>query len=277
MLKKRLIPCLLLKNGRCVKGVQFKNFRDTGNPVTAARIYENQGADELIFLDITATVERREPYYKLIQNVADQCFMPITFGGGIREVEHIRKFLLAGADKVSINSAAVEKPELIREGARIFGKQCIIVSIDAKKTDRGYEVYTHSGTRATGLDVFEWAKKAAELGAGELLITSIDNEGTRKGYDLEVIRKVSDSVGIPVIASGGAGTLQHLVDGITIGGASAVSAASIFHFTDQSPIKAKAFMKTAGIDVRTFEWWKWPSPCSQSPLLSYLPFCLHFQ
>lgn len=255
MLKKRLIPVLLLKDGRCVKGVQFRDFRDTGNPITTARIYDNQGADELIIVDITATLENRKPSFDIIKSMAEQCFMPLAAGGGVSSVRDMRDLLLAGADKIVINSAAVKRPELISEGAKIFGSQCIVVSIDARNINRDHRVFTHSGTQATGLDALQWAKKAASMGAGEILITSIDREGTRKGYNLDLVRRVADSVDIPVIASGGVGNLQHLVDGITSGHASAVSAASIFHFTDQSIIKAKAFMKNAGLDVRIFKWW----------------------
>ena len=271
MLKKRLIPCLLLKNGRCVKGVQFKDFRDTGHPISNAKIYDSQGADELIFLDINATNEGREPLFDIVRTAAEQCFMPLCAGGGISAVEHIHKMLLAGADKVAINTAAVENPALITEGAKIFGAQCIVVAIDVRKVQESsgspvspaepemggkYEVFTHSGTKATGMDPVEWAKKAVSLGAGELLVTSIDHEGMRKGYDLELTRAVADAVNAPVIASGGVGSLQDLVDGITLGHASAVSCGSILHFTDQSVIKAKAYMKNAGLDVRHFRWWK---------------------
>lgn len=255
MLKKRLIPCLLLKNGRCVKGVQFKDFRDTGHPISNAKIYDSQGADELIFLDINATNEGREPLFDIVRSAAEQCFMPLCAGGGIASVEHIRKLLLSGADKVSINTAAVENPALIAEGAKIFGAQCIVVAIDVRKANGKWEVFTRSGTKATGLGPVEWAKKAVSLGAGELLVTSIDHEGMRQGYDLELTRAVADAVDVPVIASGGVGSLQDLVDGIEKGHASAVSCGSMLHFTDQSIIKAKAFMKNAGLDVRHFRHW----------------------
>lgn len=255
MLKKRLIPALLLKNGRCVKGVQFTDFRDTGHPISNARIYDSQGADELIFLDITATAEKRDPLFDIVRSAAEQCFMPLCAGGGVKSVEHMRKLLLSGADKVAINTAAVENPSLITEGAKMFGAQCMVVGIDVRKVDGKYEVFTHSGTKPTGLDPIEWAAKAAALGAGELLVTSIDHEGMRQGYDLELTRAIADAVDVPVIASGGVGTLQHLVEGITEGHASAVSCGSILHFTDQSIIKAKAYMKNAGLDVRHFKWW----------------------
>jgi cyclase len=254
MLKVRLIPSLLLREGRCVKGVNFTNFRDTGNPVTAAKIYDAQGADELLFLDITASTEKRNILFDIIARTADECFMPLCVGGGIRTIDDIRKLLVVGADKVSINTAAVDKPEFINEAAEVFGNQCIIVAIDVKKHENGgYEVYTNCGTKATGLNPMEWAVESVKQGAGELLLTSIDLEGTRKGYDLELIRKISDSVEVPVIASGGVGSLQDLVDGIIKGHASAVSAASIFHFTDQSIIKARTYMKEAGLDVRSME------------------------
>ncbi len=252
MLKTRLIPSLLLKNGRCVKGRNFTNFRDTGNPLTAARVYDAQGADELIFLDITASSENRNILFGLVEKTASNCFMPLTVGGGIRNVNDIRKCLQAGADKTSINTAAVENPNFITEGAKIFGDQCMVISIDVRGDGKKekYEVYTHAGSEATGLNPVEWAKKAEKLGAGEILITSIDREGTMTGYDLNLVRSIVDSVKIPVIAQGGVGTLQHLVEGVTIGHASAVSAASIFHFTDQSVIKARAYMKEAGLNVR---------------------------
>jgi cyclase len=253
MLKARIIPSLLLREGRCVKGVQFQNFRDTGNPVTAAKIYDAQGADELLFLDITASTEKRKILFDVVTRTAEECFMPLCVGGGIRTVEDIRKLLLSGADKVSINTAAVERPEFINEAAEVFGNQCIVASIDVRKQDGKYEVYSHCGTTATGLDAVKWAKEAVAQGAGELLVTSIDREGTRKGYDLELISSIADAVEVPVIASGGVGTLQDLVDGIKKGHASAVCAASIFHFTDQNIIKARTYMKQAGIDVRSME------------------------
>ena len=254
MLKVRLIPSLLLREGRCVKGVNFTDFRDTGNPVTAAKIYDAQGADELLFLDITASTEKRNILFDIVARTADECFMPLCVGGGIRTIDDIRKLLVVGADKVSINTAAVDKPEFINEAAEVFGNQCIVVATDVKRHENGeYEVYTNCGTKATGLNPMEWAVESVKQGAGELLLTSIDLEGTRKGYDLGLIRKISDSVEVPVIASGGVGSLQDLVDGIVKGHASAVSAASIFHFTDQSIIKARTYMKEAGLDVRSME------------------------
>jgi cyclase len=251
VLKRRLIPSLLLKLGRCIKTVRFDTIRDVGNPITAARVYDAQGADELIFLDITATHEERQTLFDVVAQTAEQCFMPLTVGGGVRTVADIRQLLQAGADKVSINTAAVENPDFIREAAEAFGRQCIVVSIDARLlAPRKYEVFTHRATKPTGLDPVEWATRMVEYGAGEILITSVDREGTMKGYDLELIRSVADATSVPVNASGGCGTLQHLVDGVTLGHASAVSAASLFHFTDQSVIKAKSFMKQAGLDVR---------------------------
>lgn len=251
MLKKRLVPILLLKDGRCVKGVKFKDFRDTGYPLTAARVYDSQGVDELVFLDINANKENRSILFEIIGRVAEECFMPLTVGGGIRTLDDIRNLLKAGADKVSINTAAVENPEFIREAASRFGRANIVVSVDAKKVGhQQYEVYTHSGKKPVGIDALNWTERMADYGAGEILLTSMDKEGTMEGYDLDLIRMVTDRITIPVIANGGVGTLQHLVEGITTGQASAVAAASIFHFTDQSPIKAKAYMKVKGITIR---------------------------
>ncbi len=250
MLKKRIIPKLLLRNGRNVKGIKFEGLRDVGFPVTNARIYDAQGADELIFLDITASVENRNILYEIIARTAEEVFMPFCVGGGIRTVQDIRKLLLAGADKVSINTAAVEAPVLISDGAKLFGAQCIVVSIDFRRQESWAEVYTHGGTLATGLEVLDHAKRMVDLGAGEILLTSIDRDGTMLGYDLEITRVVAEAVDVPVIASGGAGTLQHLADAVREGQASAVAVGSLFHFTDQSPIKARAFMSVAGIDVR---------------------------
>jgi imidazole glycerol-phosphate synthase subunit HisF len=251
LLKRRLIPTLLLRGGRMVKGVRFGDFRDVGAPVTTAKIYDAQGADELVFLDIEASSEGRGTIVDVVSKVADECFMPLTAGGGVRSLADFRKLLLAGADKVSINTAAVENPTLITDAARQCGAQCVVVSIDAKTGASGKaEVFTHAGRRPTGLDPVEWARKAAALGAGEILITSVDREGTREGYDLDLVRRVAEAVSVPVIANGGVGSLQDFVSGLTTGKASAVAAASIFHFTDQSVIKAKTFMKQAGLDVR---------------------------
>ena len=234
-----------------VKGVRFDDFRDVGAPVTTAKIYDAQGADELVFLDIEASREGRGTIIDVVSKVADECFMPLTAGGGVRSLADFRRLLLAGADKVSINTAAVENPALITEAARQHGAQCVVVSIDVKAgADGRAEVHTHAGRRPTGLDPVEWARRVVALGAGEILLTSVDREGTREGYDLPLVRSVAEAVDVPVIASGGVGSLQHFVDGLTAGKASAVAAASIFHFTDQSVIKAKTFMKQAGIDVR---------------------------
>ena len=249
LLKVRLIPTLLLKNGRMVKGRQFTEFRDVGHPVTTAKVYDAQGADELLFLDITASRDERGILFDVIQRTASACFMPLTVGGGVRTADDIRQLLLAGADKVSINTEAVRRPEFVREAARRFGSQCITVSIDVRGSDPG-EVWTHSGTERSGRQPVEWAREAAALGAGEIIVQSIDREGTRAGYDLALTRAVSDAVTVPVVASGGVGRLEDLVDGVTTGGASAVSAGSIFHFTDQSVIKARAFMTHAGLAMR---------------------------
>lgn len=251
MLGVRLIPSLLLRNGRCIKTVRFDGSRDTGNPITSARVYDAQGADELLFLDISASLEGRATLLDVVAQTAEQCFMPLTVGGGIRSVDDIRRLLKAGADKVCINTGAIETPELVRQASAHFGSQCVMISIDARRGPTGdYEAYSYRATRPTGLDPIEWARRAAELGAGEILITSVDRDGTMLGYDLDLVRQVAAAVDVPVIASGGAGSLQHLVDGVRLGGASAVAAASIFHFTDQSVIKAKSYMQTAGLHVR---------------------------
>lgn len=250
MLKKRLIPILLLNNGRCVKGAQFKNFIDTGHPVTAARVYDAQTVDELVFLDISASSEKRDILFDIVSQVAEECFMPLTVGGGVRTMEDISKLLRAGADKVSINTYAIENPDFLKKAAQEFGRANIVAAIDVRLVNGRYEAFTRGGEKSSGLEAIEWAKKATELGAGEILLTSIDREGTRKGYDLDLLRQISEAIDVPIVANGGVGTLQHLVDGIKIGGASAVAAASIFHFTDQSPIKARSFMKEAGLDVR---------------------------
>jgi cyclase len=252
MLKIRLIPSLLLRNGRCVKGVQFANHKDVGYPVTAAKVCEAQGADELLFLDIDATSDDRETLYQIVTQTAEQCFMPLTAGGGVRSVADIRALLRAGADKITVNTAAFERPELIKEGAEEFGAQCIVVSIDHKASTGGGAdtVVTHNGTHDTGMSVMDWALQTEGLGAGEILLNSVDHDGRRDGYAIDTIRLVSDAVNIPVIASGGVGTLEDLVTGVTEGHASAVAAASLFHFTDQSVIKAHSYMKQAGLDVR---------------------------
>ena len=250
MLKNRIIPILLLKHGRCVKGKRFKDFRDTGYPVTAAKIYDAQRVDELVFLDILASREERDMLLPIVTKTAEQCFMPLAVGGGIRTIADMKVLFAAGADKVVINSAAVENPQLIQEASEYFGKANIVVSIDYKINDEGIrEVYTHAGTKATGLDALDWAQRAATLGAGEIILTSIDREGTMTGYDLEFIEEVSKSLNIPVIAHGGVGTLEHLREGI-LRGASGVAAASIFHFTDQNPIKARYYLTVHGANVR---------------------------
>ena len=251
MLKIRLIPALLLSNGRCVKGTKFKDFRDVGHPVTAAKVYDAQGADELLFLDITASPEQRGILLDVIADTAAQCFMPLTVGGGVQTLDDIRILLKSGADKVSINTAAVQHPRILRDAADRFGSQCIVVSIDYRINTNGTrEVVTHSGRQPTKLTPLDWAKHAVSEGAGEILLTSVDRDGTGQGYDAELVRQVADSVPVPVIAAGGVGTLQHLVEGVTQGHASAVAAGSIFHFTDQSVIKASAYMRHAGLSVR---------------------------
>ena len=251
-LAKRIIPCLDVNGGRVVKGVQFVDIRDAGDPVEVARRYDGQGADEITFLDITASSDQRETIVQVVEQVATEVFIPLTVGGGIRSVEDIRKMLNAGADKVSINTAAVNRPELVAESAARVGSQCIVVAVDAKASAPGrWEVFTHGGRHATGLDAVEWAARMESMGAGEILLTSMDRDGTRDGFDLGLTRAVVDAVGIPVIASGGVGNLQHLVDGVRAGGADAVLAASIFHFGEHTVGDAKAYMASAGVEVRT--------------------------
>ncbi|MFC3340574.1 imidazole glycerol phosphate synthase subunit HisF [Paracandidimonas soli] len=251
----RIIPCLDVTAGRVVKGVNFVDLVDAGDPVEIARKYNDQGADELTFLDITASSDDRDLILPIIESVASQIFIPLTVGGGVRKVADIQRLLNAGADKVSINSAAVANPELVREAAQYHGSQCIVVAIDARRvsgpgeTSR-WEIYTHGGRKPTGIDVIEWARKMADYGAGELLLTSMDRDGTKEGFDLELTRAVSDAVPVPVIASGGVGNLQHLADGITQGHASAVLAASIFHYGQHTVQEAKAFLAGQGIKVR---------------------------
>ena len=251
MLKARIIPCLDVKDGRVVKGINFVALRDAGDPVEQAKLYDAQGADELCFLDITASHERRDIILDVVARTAEQCFMPLTVGGGVRAVEDIRRLLLAGADKVSINTAAVRRAEFVREAAEKFGSQCIVVSVDAKAAGSGrWEIFTHGGRRPTGLEAIDWARRMAELGAGEILLTSMDRDGTRQGFDIPLTRAVADAVPIPVIASGGVGKLDHLVEGVLDGRANAVLAASIFHFGEHSIGEAKARMQAAGIPVR---------------------------
>jgi cyclase len=277
MLTKRVIPCLDVKDGRVVKGTRFVNLRDAGDPAEVAALYDQQGADELVFLDITASHERRQILMDVVRRTAEMAFTPLTVGGGVRTVEDIRALLLAGADKVSLNTAAVERPELITEAAERFGSQCIVLAIDAKQVDNSskfqvpsskldnlglnpepgtrnpelrWEVYTHGGRRPTGLDAVEWARRGEKLGAGEILLTSMDRDGTKDGYDLALTKAVTDAVGTPVIASGGAGTLDHLYDALTEGGADAALAASIFHFGEWSVQDAKAYLRRKGVPVR---------------------------
>ena len=254
MLKARIIPCLDVKDGRTVKGVNFVDLIDAGDPVEQAKFYDSQGADELTFLDITASHENRDTIFDVVSRTAEQCFMPLTVGGGVRAIEDIRKLLLAGADKVSINTAAVHRPEFVGEAAEKFGAQCIVVAIDAKATGPGkWQIFTHGGREPTGIDAIDWAKRMAKLGAGEILLTSMDRDGTRQGFDIDLTRTLADAVTVPVIASGGVGTLDHLVAGIRDGHASAVLAASIFHFGEYSIPEAKAHMATAGIAIRPIE------------------------
>lgn len=251
MLAKRIIPCLDVTAGRVVKGVSFVELRDAGDPIEIARRYDEQGADELTFLDITASSDDRGIIFRIIEQVAEQVFIPLTVGGGVREVQDVRNLLNAGADKVSINTSAVVNPQLVADAAARYGSQCIVVAIDAKQVQPGkWEVFTHGGRKATGLDVIEWAKKMQTFGAGEILLTSMDKDGQKSGFDLALTRAVTDALEIPVIASGGVGNLQHLADGVTQGGADAVLAASIFHFGEYTVLQAKQFMATQGIEVR---------------------------
>jgi len=250
MLKVRIIPCLDVKAGRVVKGVNFVDLIDAGDPVEQARVYDAAGADELTFLDITASHENRETIFDVVRRTAEQCFMPLTVGGGVRTLDDIRKLLLAGADKVSINTAAVAEPDFVGRAAAKFGSQCIVVAVDAKRTGAGFEIYTHGGRKPTGIEAVGWAKRMTALGAGEILLTSMDRDGTKVGFDLELTRAIADAVPVPVIASGGVGTLDHLVEGVIEGHASAVLAASIFHFGTHTIAEAKAHMRKAGIPVR---------------------------
>jgi cyclase len=247
----RVIPCLDVQNGRVVKGVNFVNLRDAGDPVEAARAYDAAGADELCFLDIGASHEGRDTILDIVARTAEVCFMPLTVGGGVREVADARALLLAGADKVAVNSAAVARPELVADIAERFGSQCVVGSVDARRVEGGWEVFTHGGRRATGVDAVAHALRLVDLGAGELLVTSMDRDGTRDGYDLDLIRTIADAVSVPVIASGGVGTLGHLVEGVTQGHASAVLAASIFHFGEASIGDAHRMLARAGLPVRT--------------------------
>jgi len=251
MLKKRIIPCLDINNGRVVKGINFVNLVDAGDPAEQAKIYNDQGADEICFLDITASHENRNTMLEIVKKTTEKCFVPLTVGGGVRTIEDINNLLLAGADKVSINTAAVKNENLIKEGAQKFGSQCIVIAVDAKKVNNDkWEVFTHGGRKSTGKDVLKFVQKMQSLGAGEILLTSMDRDGTKKGYDLDLTKKVSNTVSIPVIASGGVGNLEHLHQGFKIGKASAVLAASIFHFGEYSVFDAKQYLDSKGIPVR---------------------------
>jgi len=253
-LAKRIIPCLDVDKGRVVKGVQFVDIRDAGDPVEVARRYNEQGADEITFLDITASHEARDTTLHTVERMAGQVFIPLTVGGGVRELQDIRNLLNAGADKVAINSAAIHNPEFVREAAQRFGSQCIVVAIDAKQVEQGdesrWEIFTHGGRKPTGINAIEWAKKMTAYGAGEILLTSMDRDGTKNGFDLDLTSRISDAVNVPVIASGGVGNLQHLVDGIVLGKADAVLAASIFHFGEHTVPEAKRYMAERGVSVR---------------------------
>jgi imidazole glycerol-phosphate synthase subunit HisF len=250
MLAKRIIPCLDVKDGRVVKGTRFLELRDAGDPVENARVYDEAGADELAFLDITASHEERDILLDIVRRTAEETFIPLTVGGGVRRLEDIRELLKAGADKVSVNTAAVKDPEFVARASRRFGSQCVVIAIDAKRTGPGWEVFTHGGRNPTGIDAVAWAKKMEDLGAGEILLTSMDRDGTKDGYDIELTRTISESVGIPVIASGGVGTLEHLYEGLVYGKASAVLAASIFHYREYTIAQAKAYLRDKGVTVR---------------------------
>jgi len=250
MLKNRIIPCLDVKNGRVVKGINFVDLKDAGDPAEQAKIYSDGGADEICFLDITASNENRDTIYNVVKDTSKKCFVPLTVGGGVRSVDDINKLLNCGADKVSINTAAVQNAELVIESSKKFGSQCIVVAIDAKKNGEIWEVFTHGGRKNTGINAIEFAKKMEECGAGELLITSMDRDGTQAGYDIDLMNKISSIINIPVIASGGVGNLDHLVDGIKLGKASAVLAASIFHYGKYSVKEAKQYLDSKGIPVR---------------------------
>jgi cyclase len=250
MLKNRIIPCLDVKNGRVVKGINFIDLKDAGDPAEQAKIYSESGADEICFLDITASNENRKTIFDVVKRTSENCFVPLTVGGGVRSLEDINKLLVSGADKVSINTAAVNNQNLIKESSKNFGSQCIVVAIDAKKNNNKWEIYTHGGRTETGIDALDFAKKMEDSGAGELLITSIDRDGTQKGYDIKLISEIEKIINIPIIASGGVGTLEHLFEGVKYGKASAVLAASIFHYGTHSIQEAKQYLDTKGIPVR---------------------------
>jgi cyclase len=250
MLAKRIIPCLDVKDGRVVKGTQFVDLKDAGDPVEIAKIYDQQGADEIAFLDITASYEKRDILLDIVRRTAEEIFIPLTVGGGVRRLEDIRTLLKAGADKVSVNTAAVKDPQFVERASKRFGSQCIVIAIDAKRKGDTWEVFTHGGRVPTGLDALLWAKKMEALGAGEILLTSMDRDGTKDGYDIELTRTISEQVSIPVIASGGVGTLDHLYEGLALGKASAVLAASVFHYREFSISQVKSFLKQKGVAVR---------------------------
>jgi len=250
VLAKRIIPCLDVKGGRVVKGTQFVNLKDAGDPVENARAYDEQGADEIAFLDITASHEKRDILLDVVRRAAEEIFIPLTVGGGVRRLEDIRNLLRAGADKVSVNTAAVKDPPFVERASKRFGSQCVVIAIDAKRKREGWEVYTHGGRVPTGIDAVPWAKQMEEMGAGEILLTSMDRDGTKDGYDIELTRTIAEAVSIPVIASGGVGTLEHLYEGLVLGKASAVLAASIFHYREYSIAQVKSFLKEKGVTVR---------------------------
>ena len=250
MLAKRIIPCLDVKDGRVVKGTQFVDLKDAGDPVEIAKIYDQQGADEIAFLDITASYEKRDILLDIVRRTAEEIFIPLTVGGGVRRLEDIRTLLKAGADKVSVNTAAVKNPRFVERASKRFGSQCIVIAIDAKRKGDSWEVFTHGGRVPTGIDAVLWAKKMEDLGAGEILLTSMDRDGTKDGYDIELTRTISEQASIPVIASGGVGTLDHLYEGLALGKASAVLAASIFHYKEFSIAQVKSFLKEKGVSVR---------------------------
>ena len=250
MIKTRIIPCLDVDNGRVVKGINFVDLKDAGDPVKQAKFYSDNGADEITFLDITATHQKRKAMVDIIERTANECLVPLTVGGGIKSIEDMNMFLSVGADKVSVNSSAINNPSLISKGADKFGNQCIVVAIDAKRTKKSWDVFINGGRINTGLDAIQWAKKVESLGAGEILLTSMDRDGTKNGFDLDLTRNISDSVGIPVIASGGVGEIDHFVDGVRVGGASALLAASVFHFGKFTITEVKKHLISKGIDVR---------------------------
>jgi cyclase len=250
MLAKRIIPCLDVKSGRVVKGTQFVNLKDAGDPVENAKAYDEQGADEIAFLDITASYEERDILIDIVHRTAEQIFIPLTVGGGVRRSEDIRKLLNAGADKVSINTAAVKDPSFVERASKRFGSQCIVIAIDAKRKGENWEVFTHGGRTPTGIDAVEWAKRMEDMGAGEILLTSMDRDGTKDGYDIALTRTISEQVGIPVIASGGVGKLEHLYEGLVLGKADAVLAASIFHYREYTIVQVKSYLKEKGVVVR---------------------------